>query len=104
MYKEKEQVPEFEDFYVPFGGHLREDNRWVRLAAIIPWEEIEAEYKKCFSKRIGRTAKTAQLVANGAFKLRAPFKIKVDIKPFFSLIEITLYYKPFVPKAEISLK
>ncbi|AEJ18958.1 IS5 family transposase [Gracilinema caldarium] len=61
MYKEKEQVPEFEDFYVPFGGHLREDNRWVRLAAIIPWEEIEAEYKKCFSKRIGRTAKTVRL-------------------------------------------
>ena len=61
MYKEKDKASEFEQFYLPFGGHLRGDNRWVRLAAIIPWEEIETEYKKYFSKRIGRTAKPVRL-------------------------------------------
>ena len=31
----------FEDFYLPFGGHLRGDNRWVILARQIPWDQIE---------------------------------------------------------------
>jgi hypothetical protein len=63
MYKEREKGNEFENFYVPFGGNLRSDNRWVRLAAIIPWDEIEAEYKKRFSNRIGRTAKPVRLAS-----------------------------------------
>lgn len=69
MYKEKDETPDFEKFYLPFGGHLNGDNRWVQLAAIIPWDEIEAKYKKCFSKRIGRTAKTVRL-ALGALLIK----------------------------------
>lgn len=61
MYKEKDATPDFENFYLPFGGHLKGDNRWVQLAGIIPWEEIEEKYKQCFSKRIGRTAKSVRL-------------------------------------------
>lgn len=61
MYKEKDETPDFEKFYLPFGGHLKGDNRWVQLAAIIPWEEIEEKYRKCFSRHIGRTAKTVRL-------------------------------------------
>ncbi len=34
----------FEDFYLPFGGRLRSDNRWVILSKQIPWEAIEQEY------------------------------------------------------------
>jgi len=41
IYKRKYSQPEFEDFHLPFGGKLRSDNRWVRLAKLIPWEEIE---------------------------------------------------------------
>jgi len=37
------QQPEFEDFYLPFGGRLRSDNHWVRLSKLIPWEGIEKE-------------------------------------------------------------
>ncbi len=61
VYKEKDETPDFEKFYLPFGGHLKGDNRWVRLATIIPWDEIEEKYKRSFSKRIGRTAKTVRL-------------------------------------------
>ncbi|MBD3886094.1 hypothetical protein IFO70_30830 [Phormidium tenue FACHB-886] len=32
----------FENFYLPFGGKLSGENRWVKLAQLIPWEEFEA--------------------------------------------------------------
>ena len=42
MYKIAEELQqELKDFYLPFGGSLDEPNRWVRLAAIIRWDEIE---------------------------------------------------------------
>jgi len=41
MYKRRQSQPEFEPFYLPFGGHLYSDNRWVQLAKLIPWNEIE---------------------------------------------------------------
>ena len=51
IYRKKiPQQREFEDFYLPFGGRLRSDNRWVRLSKLIPWEEIEKEYAKHFAK------------------------------------------------------
>ena len=33
------------DFDLPFGGKLSPDNRWVKLAHLIPWEEFENEYQ-----------------------------------------------------------
>ena len=50
MYRHNVLQPEFEDFYLPFGGKLRSDNRWVRMAKMIPWDEIESEYAATFSK------------------------------------------------------
>lgn len=40
----------FEDFYLPFGGHLNPDNRWVRLAELIPWDEFEESYADQFAQ------------------------------------------------------
>ena len=40
----------FEDFYLPFGGKLSGDNRWVRLAGIIPWDLAESFYSAQFSQ------------------------------------------------------
>lgn len=34
------------DFFLPFGGKLNPENRWVILANLIPWREIEERYKK----------------------------------------------------------
>jgi len=36
--------PEFVDFYLPFGGKLASDNRWVKLAGLVPWEVVERRY------------------------------------------------------------
>jgi IS5 family transposase len=44
MYRHNEEQLEFEDFHLPFGGRLRSDNRWVRLAKLIPWEKVEKIY------------------------------------------------------------
>jgi len=45
----------------PFGGKLDAGNRWLRIAEIIPWQDLEDEYRKAFSD-IGRPGKDAQLV------------------------------------------
>lgn len=74
MYKKLDKVPKFEEFYLPFGGHLSGDNRWVRLADIIPWEEIEKKYVGHFSKHIGRTAKTVRL-ALGSLLIKEKLKL-----------------------------
>ena len=47
----------FQDFYLPFGGKLSPDNRWVKLAEMIPWEEFESTYARQFSEDMGAPAK-----------------------------------------------
>ncbi|GMA63777.1 hypothetical protein GCM10025859_42170 [Alicyclobacillus fastidiosus] len=39
------------DFFLPFGGRLSENNRWVQLS-YIPWRRVEQEYSKHFSKDV----------------------------------------------------
>jgi len=51
---------EFESFYLPFGGSLDPNNRWVRLATIIPWEWIEERYAKLFAST-GAPGKRARM-------------------------------------------
>lgn len=51
----------FENFYLPFGGHLNGENRWVQLAEAIPWESVETAYAQQFSERLGAPAKSFRL-------------------------------------------
>jgi len=62
MYRSKDRKTDylFSELF-PFGGKLNENNRWLRIADLIPWEELEAEYAKYFSD-IGRPATDAQLM------------------------------------------
>jgi transposase, IS5 family len=48
----------FENFYLPFGGKLSSDNRWVKLSKLIPWETLEANYADQFSATMGAPAKS----------------------------------------------
>lgn len=36
------------DFFLPFGGKLNENNRWVQLAQLVPWEHAEKNYGRFF--------------------------------------------------------
>lgn len=55
---------------LPFGVNLNAESRWVKLAAMFPWEAIEQEYIQVFSGTEGQIAKPARL-AFGALYIQA---------------------------------
>lgn len=58
MYKAKDKKQfKLEDFYLPFGGHLNQNNRWVQLSEIIPWDDFEEQYEANFPVQNGNMAK-----------------------------------------------
>lgn len=61
MYKKTAEQPEFENFYLPFAGRLKSDNRWIKLSKMIPWEKIEEKYSKNFSNNMGAPAKSVRI-------------------------------------------
>ena len=78
MYKKVEQLKtESENFELPFGGKLRmrsgrvsrpwkrtkqaNDNRWIMMAKLVPWAEVEEEYAKKFTIEIGAPAKSSRM-------------------------------------------
>lgn len=46
---------------MPFGGTLDPDNRWVLLAELIRWQELEEAYAPQFSANVGAPAKPERL-------------------------------------------
>lgn len=46
---------------LPFGVTLREDNRWVMLSKLFPWEAIDREYAKNFTGTAGQVALPSRL-------------------------------------------
>ena len=61
-HKDNANQLKFEDFYLPFGGKLRSDNRWVILSKQIPWNQIEQEYSTNFSaNKAGCPPKSARI-------------------------------------------
>jgi hypothetical protein len=51
-----------EGFVLPFGGRLKEDNRWVKWSQVIPWDELAQAYYKKMNTDQGRPCKDARLV------------------------------------------
>ena len=49
-----------------FGGNLNRQNRWVVLADLIPWDEVETRYASLFAANNGRPELPVR-VALGAF-------------------------------------
>ena len=64
----------FEDFFLPFGGKLSSDNRWIKLAELIPWDELEDDYASHFCKGFGAPAKPFRM-ALGALTIKARMAI-----------------------------
>ena len=60
----------FKDFFLPFGGQLSGDNRWIKLVELIPWDELEDDYASQFCKGFGAPAKSFRM-ALGALIIKA---------------------------------
>jgi hypothetical protein len=61
MYQFKSKQISFTDFQTPIGMKLSPNNRWVKKAETIPWDEIEKRYAKLFTNRKGNVAKPLRL-------------------------------------------
>jgi transposase, IS5 family len=61
-YNSTQQIP-IEEFKNPFAFALSKDNRWVKLAAILPWDELATIYHRTLSaSKKGRPCKDARMV------------------------------------------
>lgn len=72
MYKYKSGQISITDFGQPLGMQLNENNRWVKKAELIPWNEIEKRYAKLFKSKTGNAAKPLRL-ALGACIIQAEY-------------------------------
>lgn len=52
----------FDKFTTPFKSELCKDNRWVKLANIIPWDALANEYIKQLNSRFGRQSIDVRMV------------------------------------------
>lgn len=62
MYRKKNRNQEylFKEL-MPFGGHLDETNRWLKIKTLIPWDELEESYAEHFAEG-GRRALDGRMV------------------------------------------
>lgn len=61
MYRKPNPQTTIEDFILPFSGSLNAENRWVKLAKIIPWDQLEREYAFMFPSDRGNVAKPVRM-------------------------------------------
>lgn len=64
--KDEEQLS-MEEFFLPFGGRLRKDNRWVRMTEVMPWDYIEEIYERNLSEETGRPALSSRIAFGALF-------------------------------------
>ena len=96
----------FEDFFLPFGGKLSGDNRWIKLAELIPWDDLEDDHASQFCKGFGAPAKPFRM-ALGALIIKARLGLtdeelveQIKENPylqFFIGLEAFQYSAPFDP-------
>jgi len=95
MYREEDKKQQkIEDFYLPFGGKLNEQNRWVILSNKIPWNQIEEEYKNQLANTgMGAPAKSVRM-ALGALIIKE--KLQLSDREVVEHIRETPYLQYFI--------
>lgn len=63
----------FLDFNQPMGLKMNPDNRWVKMADCIPWDEFEIKYAELFPSGTGNVAKPLRM-ALGALIIQTKFQ------------------------------
>ncbi len=103
-----------EDFQLREGFHLDENNRWVILSNLIPWEQFEKEYASLFDEKIGAPAKSFRLALGSLLiqqilnklidKLYQPLKGKLEKKPKTDRKEARKKYLKVAKKKRVTKK
>jgi transposase, IS5 family len=94
MYRKEESTPiPAESFDLPFEGKLSSDNRWVMMADLIPWKELESEYSLFFSKEMGAPAKSFRM-ALGALIIKE--KLGISDRETIEQIKENPYLQCFI--------
>ena len=88
MYRKTCQNKELPEIDLYFAGRLNPENRWVKMAALVPWEEVKSEYVRHF-KSHGR----GEVALNVRIALGTLLEILVlsDREVLESVIEIRIF-------------
>jgi len=102
-----------EDFIQPFGGTLSKENRWVKLANFLPWDEMVSVYIKSMSQKMGRKAVNPRVAVGTLIIkhiLRATDEDTIEfikenpyLQYFLGYTEYS-YQQPFTPSLFVSIR
>jgi transposase, IS5 family len=87
------------EFELPFGGKLSADNRWVKMAQLIPWSEFESEYAQNFPTEKGAPAKSFRM-ALGALIIKE--KLGISDRETVEQIRENPYLQYFIGQSSYS--
>jgi hypothetical protein len=89
------------NFIIPNQIQLDENNRWVIMANLIPWQEFEQEYASIFQEQLGAPAKPFRM-ALGALIIQQ--KLNITARETVEQIQENLYLQYFIGLGEFSNK
>ena len=81
-----------EGFTHPFDRDLLPDNRWVKLAAVIPWDELANIYSQKLQSKSGRKSVDIRLVIGA---LIVKHKLGLDDRGTITMIQENIYIQYF---------
>jgi hypothetical protein len=100
MYKKVELAPVPPlDFELANGSKLSPDNRWVKMAQVIPWSEFESEYAQNFPTEMGAPAKSWRM-ALGALIIKE--KLGISDRETVEQIRENPYLQYFIGQSSYS--
>ena len=94
MYRsDREHRLSFTDLDQPLGMKMDPNNRWVKKAALIPWDTIEIEYAKLFPSKTGMPAKPLRM-ALGPLLIQKQYRYSDE--ELCEQLRETPYYQYFI--------
>ena len=91
-YTPSEQLS-IEEFRTPFQAHLDKENRWIKLASMIPWDRLAGIYYQSMSTDKGAPSVDARIVI-GAMIIK--HKLKLDDREVVETIRENMYLQYFL--------
>lgn len=82
-----------EGFQTPFWNHLDKKNRWVKLAAVLPWDKLASVYYKKMNSNFGAPSLSARMVI-GAVIIK--HILNIDDREVVAQIQENMYLQYFV--------